>query len=84
MSDIKKKSPYSFDEDGIDASKYKNWTGVDKNTFDNLLHYLSIGMRNSSCRSIRDALAMFLILLRCNLKQSSIADMFGTLIYIIH
>jgi hypothetical protein len=35
-------------------------------------------MRNSSGRSIRNALAMLLILLRTNLKQEAIGHMFGT------
>lgn len=78
VSDIRHRNPYSFDHTGLEESKYQLWTGLRKEDFDNLATYIKPGMRNSSARTIRDGLAMFLILLRCNLKQEAIGDMFGT------
>jgi hypothetical protein len=78
ISDVKKKPPYSFDNDGVPSKDYRLWTGLKKEDFDVLVHYLTPEMRNSSARSIRNALAMMLILLRTNLKQEAIGHMFGT------
>ncbi|KAJ6642689.1 hypothetical protein Bhyg_07642, partial [Pseudolycoriella hygida] len=40
ISDMPKSTPYSFEEDGIEAEKYKIFLGLSKEHFDDLLTYL--------------------------------------------
>lgn len=42
-----KKTPYSFEEDGIEPEKYRMMLGIDKDSFDDLVQYL-IGKLNKS------------------------------------
>lgn len=40
VSDLPKSTPYNFEENGIEAGKYKMFLGIDKESFDDLLQYL--------------------------------------------
>jgi hypothetical protein len=69
----------SFEEDGVDDSNYKMLTGLEKSYFDELYEdYLRGNLRNSCNRSVRDALGMFLMLLRGNISQKWLGYLFGT------
>ncbi|OXA43866.1 hypothetical protein Fcan01_21665 [Folsomia candida] len=79
VSDMPISPPFSFNQGGVESGKYKTWLGLEKTQFEDLLSYLpETEMRNTSARSVRNGLAMFLLLLRNNLKQEVIAEMFGT------
>lgn len=41
ISDIPKSTPYSFENDGIEAEKYKIFLGISKESFDDLIQYLA-------------------------------------------
>ncbi len=40
VSDFPKSTPYNFEEDGIEAEKYKMFLGISKENFDDLLTYV--------------------------------------------
>lgn len=40
VSNLPKSTPYNFEEDGIEAEKYRMFLGIDKDSFDDLLQYL--------------------------------------------
>lgn len=40
VSNLQKSTPYNFEEDGIEAEKYRMFLGIEKDSFDDLLQYL--------------------------------------------
>jgi len=55
---------------------YANLTGLNKDDFNDLYSFCSGNIRNSSNRSARDALGIFLMKLRLNISQATLATMF--------
>ncbi len=64
---------YMFDVDGVPASQYSSLVGISKESFDDLLSYIQADMRNSCNRSKRQALAMWLMLMKSGLTQEHLA-----------
>ncbi len=64
---------YLFDENGVSASQYPSLVGISKESFDDLLSHIQDHMRNSCNRSKRQALAMWLMLMKSGLTQEHLA-----------
>jgi hypothetical protein len=79
VCDIKQPNPISFQGPlQLPESRYKTFVGLEKNNFNNLFSFIESRIRNTSNRTAKDALGMFLILLRTNNTQEFIAHLFGT------
>ncbi|CAG7786339.1 unnamed protein product [Allacma fusca] len=70
--------PLDFDSPLLTDSDYECYTSLTKDQFDFVLSFISPHMRDSQNRSIRNALAIFLIKLRMDLSQDQIAHLFRT------
>lgn len=67
----------SFEEDSsLTSDEYKLLTGLERQHFDHLFGFCKDGVRNSSNRSARDALAIFLMKLRLDVSQECLAFLF--------
>ncbi|XP_035714512.1 uncharacterized protein LOC118438406 [Folsomia candida] len=69
---------YNFDDQtDVDKDDYPNLVGFSKIQFNSLLAEISGHVHNSVNRSVRNALAIFLMLLRHNLAQKVLGSLFG-------
>lgn len=64
---------YVFDEDGVPASQYGSLVGITKESFADLLSHIEDHMRNSHNRSKKQALAMWLMLMKSGITQEHLA-----------
>lgn len=72
------KLPIDFNEDSkMTNEEYEVLTGLNREEFDTLLTYCRADLRNSPCRTARNALAIFLLKMRLNLPQRILAYLFG-------
>ena len=72
-----KKPKLDFDNDYYSDDDYHVYTGLTKKEhFDNLLQFC-VDLRASSNRSVRNALAIFLVKLRLDISQRAIGNLFG-------
>ena len=69
---------FDFDDDrSLSENEYRSLTSLSKDQFDNLIDHLSsLDIRNSSCRSIRTAIALLLCKLRLGLSNDLLAVFF--------
>lgn len=72
------KLPIDFNEDSkMSNEEYEVFTGLNRQQFDDLLTFCRADLRNSPCRTARNALAIFFLKLRLNLPQRILAYLFG-------
>ncbi|XP_021965136.1 uncharacterized protein LOC110860413 [Folsomia candida] len=75
---IRKELPINFNADSkMTSEEYEIFTGLSREQFDSVLQYCREDIRNSSVRTIRNALAIFLMKLRLDLPQRILAFLFG-------
>jgi len=67
-----------FSKDNVPEEKYKLYTGLQKNEFEDLFTYIEHGLRISGNREPKNALGMFLCLMRLSIPQKLIAELFDT------
>ncbi|XP_035702689.1 uncharacterized protein LOC118434065 [Folsomia candida] len=69
---------YNFDDQtDVQKDDYQNLVGFSKIQFNSLLTEISDHVHNSVNRNVRNALAIFLMLLRHNLSQKVLSSLFG-------
>lgn len=73
-----KPSIYDFGSNSVPENKFETLLGVTKPAFNELCSYMSPEMRNTSERSIPNAVAMMLMLLRTGCTQELLAYCFET------
>jgi hypothetical protein len=69
--------PLDFSSSGLPEDKYEVLLGFTKANFEILLKFCSPYMRNTTTRSVRSALALFLMKLRLDIPQNVLAVLFG-------
>jgi len=77
VSEYRKMASLDFnDESALSEEEYHLWTGLSKEQFNALLSYLP-GVRTSSVRTKRDALAIFWMKMKTDLSFSHIGSLLG-------
>jgi hypothetical protein len=66
-----------FDDPNIPRSAYVSLLGVKYEDFEDLCRYILPSMRNSSNRSVRNGLAIFLSFLRMVIFQDKLGTLYG-------
>ena len=71
------KQKITMEDESLNDSEVKTLFGLNREQFNSLHIYIATDLRSSCNRTIRDALAIYLMKLRLNLSQEAIGILFG-------